>query len=152
MDERTNLDCMAVRNNSGAWCGYVGVPGGHRAFNRNYDDIPAVVHGGLTYSDFCQPVSDPSIGICHTPQKGRVAAIWWVGFDCNHFQDFGPAMAARLQALKDANPEFKASDDAFQALTSLHENSMWTEVYRDLDYVVDEVTQLAEQLAKIPPR
>jgi hypothetical protein len=147
VDETTNLDCMAVRNHSGAWCGYVGVPGGHRAFNRDYEDLPVVCHGGLTYSNFCQPVSDPSHGICHIPQKGRSDVVWWVGFDCHHFMDYAPAFAQRMRELAKGNDDFLA---VVEQSETLHGQRM-AETYRDLEYVVSEVTQLAEQLAKIPP-
>lgn len=30
-------------------CGYVRIPKRHVAFDKNYDDLPIEVHGGLTY-------------------------------------------------------------------------------------------------------
>lgn len=36
-DDLTGLDCLAVRGNLGNWCGYVGVPPGHRWFGVGYD-------------------------------------------------------------------------------------------------------------------
>lgn len=50
IDPATDLDCLAVRNPIGAWCGYVGVPNDHPYYGQPYDDIPVSVHGGLTFA------------------------------------------------------------------------------------------------------
>ena len=137
VDQATGLDCMAHRNGSGAWCGYVGVPEGHRAYERGYDDVPAVVHGGLTFAGGCQETGDPAHGICHIPQEGRPAEVWWLGFDCAHFQDKMPAMEARLKALRAKDLVWPARPDALDEF----------EQYRDLGYVMAECESLALQLA-----
>lgn len=46
--------CLIVRNNSGALCGYVGVPPAHPWHGKKYDEVGAEVHGGLTYSRPCE--------------------------------------------------------------------------------------------------
>lgn len=74
IDEATGLNCLAVRNWSGAWCGYVGVDEKHPLYAKDYgacvrgcepdetgytacyDHRPEglfSVHGGLTFSAFC---------------------------------------------------------------------------------------------------
>jgi hypothetical protein len=63
-------------NRIGYRCGYVRVPAGHPWHGRDYDDIGADVHGGLT---FAQPDTD-----CGT---GGEDNAWWVGFDCAHYMD-----------------------------------------------------------------
>ena len=40
----------------GSWCGYVGVRGNHPAAGKDYDDLDVLVHGGLTYADYCHPI------------------------------------------------------------------------------------------------
>ena len=142
IDQATGLDCMAHRNNAGAWCGYVGVPAGHPAYGQGYDEVDADAHGGLTFAGACQETDDPAYGICHIPTEGRPAVVWWLGFDCAHFQDRMPAMDMRLRELRAADPMWPPRPGALDDF----------EQYRDLEYVVAEVTQLAEQLAKIPPR
>jgi hypothetical protein len=141
VDQATGLDCMAHRNGSGAWCGYVGVPEGHRAYGRGYDDVNVVCHGGLTYADLCAETQSPEHGLCHIPQAGRPAEVWWLGFDCAHWQDFCPAMAARLK-------EIRAKDDKWADLFAEPYRD-FGEHYRDLGYVVSEATALAHQLAHI---
>jgi hypothetical protein len=138
VDEATGLDCMAHRNNSGAWCGYVGVPEGHRAYGSDYDNVDVDVHGGLTYSAACQEGSPPEFGLCHVPQEGRPTHLWWLGFDTAHFMDYMPGMAARLKELHALRPDFPALREV-----------EFGERYRDLDYVVSEVTQLAAQVAAL---
>jgi hypothetical protein len=134
VDEATNLDCMAVRNHHGAWCGYVGVPEGHPAYGRDYDDVTADVHGGLSYAGRCQDSEQNGrqlTAICHQAQPGRPEHVWWVGFDCMHFMDYGPAMAARERVM---------------GLDHLNGDS---DQYRTLEYVVAEVGRLARQLAAL---
>lgn len=86
-DATTGLPCLAIRGPLGAWCGYVGVPPKHPWHGKNYDDVAADVHGGLTYSDKC------SGHICHTPAPGESDNVWWLGFDCGHGGDYIPVVA-----------------------------------------------------------
>ena len=87
IDQETNLDCMILRNGRGAWCGYVGLPPGHRHHGVEYGELYSFyndVHGGLTFSDSC------SGHICHVPEPGRPDNVWWLGFDCSHSWDRAP--------------------------------------------------------------
>jgi hypothetical protein len=141
------LHCLALRGPFGSWCGYVAVPVGHPLYGIAYhgamnwepkDEVQrrifergkqirekngkvAVgkapeevfdIHGGLTYSG----ASDGMRGI---EGDGR----WWFGFDCSHYGDLSPALAAYGSALyEDAE-------------------------YRDLEYVRRETRRLADQIA-----
>lgn len=78
--------CILHRNDFGAWCGYVGVPPGHPAHGKHYDDVNVTVHGGLTYASACQG------DICHAPTLGEPGDIWWLGFDCCHGGDLAPRL------------------------------------------------------------
>ena len=78
--------CLLNRAPTGAWCGYVGVPPGHPAHGKDYGDVEVHVHGGLTYSDSCQEDGP----ICHVPEPGEPDDVWWLGFDCAHYNDFAP--------------------------------------------------------------
>jgi hypothetical protein len=119
--EHAGFPCLALRNHHGFWCGYVGVPPGHPAYEQPYDSgqIEIEVHGGLTYAGQCDPP------ICHTPQPGESDDVWWLGFDCGHARDVIPTM------LK------------FQRQMGFDRNY---EIYRDLAYVKAEIRQLADQL------
>ncbi len=75
--------CLIVRNDSGALCGYVGVPLDHPAITAPGDTFE--VHGGLTFGGPCRPGSP----ICHTPQPGE-SEVYWLGFDCAHCFDLSP--------------------------------------------------------------
>jgi hypothetical protein len=123
IDRETDLDCMAVRNAMGAWCGYVGVPPGHRFYGVDYNDVPVWVHGGLTFGSYCQ--EDPrgeAYGVCHTPEPGRPANVYWLGFDCAHSFDLIPTMLDY----------------------GLETERKWP--YRDLNFVREQCTSLAAQL------
>lgn len=138
VDPETGLDCLIVRNRMGSLCGYVGVPSDHVAYGKFYDDVPVQVHGGLTYGDLCQESDEdgPSPGICHVPLPGRPHDVYWLGFDCGHSWDLQPGLIdwerERGFDLPKHNwpgcPETK---------------------YRDLAYVVDEISSLARQLASV---
>ena|SRR6185503_13942995 len=126
-DEATGLPCLAKRNGMGAWCGYVGVTEGHRAFGISYEGVDASAHGGLTFSDFCQS-GDPAETICHVPDPGEPDRVWWLGFDCSHHMDHAPAFEARELARFGLAEVFGKG------------------IYRTFDYVRRECANLAAQL------
>src|SRR5262245_4058846 len=111
----------------GNWCGYVGVSEDHPWFGKEYGDeqVDISCHGGLTYSDFCQP-SDKEHGICHLVEPGEPDKVWWFGFDCYHSLDFSPGLDATIREIGD--------------------KSWQGDVYRDLAYVQRECTEIARQL------
>lgn len=119
-DDATGMPCLAVRNpHSGHWCGYVGVPPGHKFHGVPYHniDIDIYVHGGLTFSDSCDHGPEES-SICHIPEPGEPDNVWWLGFDCHHSFDYTPVSRYRA-----------------------HGSS-----YRTLDYVKQQCAELAAQL------
>lgn len=120
-DEETGLPCLVVRGPMGALCGYVGVPNGHPWHGRQFDEIEANVHGGLTYSSSCMKEMPEDVAICHVPDEGEPDDVWWLGFDCAHGWDIVPKW------------NWITSSDA---------------AYRDLAYVQAEVRSLAKQAAE----
>lgn len=113
--------CFINRAPLGVWCGYVGVPEGHPWFGKQYDNISADVHGGLTYSALCHGE------LCHVPQPGMPDHVWWLGFDCGHYMDLVPKMITlEATVLKD--------------LPRTHHG-----IYKDQHYVTRETQRLAEQ-------
>ena len=138
-DEATKLPCLIVRNRAGALCGYVGITSNHPWFELEYDDAldgsmdtdytkPTperliTVHGGLTFSNSCQPTTDESHGICHLPEPGEPDHVWWFGFDCSHCNDYSPMM------------------------DKYHSNPLpGQNVYRTISYVQSQCASLAKQL------
>lgn len=126
LDEATGLPCLIVRNGPelGALCGYVGVPKGHPAHGKEYDDVSVDVHGGLTFASGCSHGAEDR-EICHKVEPGEPDDVWWLGFDCAHLGDVCPGMQryARL--------------------------SYGHDTYKDFDYVVREVQRLAKQLSEL---
>ncbi len=128
IDPATGLDCLIVRGPAGALCGYVGLPPGHPFHGTHYRDLDDVeVHGGLTFSDACDPDGSEAEGICHTPQPGRPDDVWWLGFDCAHYSDCTPG-SRLLHAILGGDVTLPIG------------------VYRTYDYVHAEVARLAAQL------
>ncbi len=124
VDSATGYACLAKRNNLGVWCGYVGVPTGHRYHGVSYTYVEVTVHGGLTYADFCTGEADPATGICHIPAPGSDPHVWWLGFDCGHYMDLWPRYPDYLPTGIGGYPS----------------------IYRTLSYVQDQCRQLARQL------
>lgn len=135
-DETTGFAAMVVRGPSGALCGYVGLPSSHPFHGRGYDEctggceetycehsveVMMTVHGGITFADSCDDrAEDHRTAICHLDEDG--GPVWWFGFDTAHCGDLLPYHSMRRARSGD--------------------------VYRDLPYVVNEVTSLAAQLSE----
>lgn len=133
-DERTKLPCLAVRNALGAWCGYVGVPEGHKLYGKGYDDVDVDVHGGLTFANKCMEGPESNV-VCHIPDPGEPDHVWWFGFDCVHCMDLAPGMVAirtHLEPLRRIEEQYP----------HVHDNDR----YRTLAYVKEQVASLALQL------
>lgn len=126
-DPDTGLPCLAVRNEGGHWCGYVGLPPGHPLHGKGYDDVDADVHGGLTFADECADAMREDRYVCHVPGPGEPDHVWWLGFDCAHSGDYSPWKAKRAET----EPIFAAC----------------YETYRTIDYVRRQCASLAKQLA-----
>jgi len=65
------FECHAKRHDSmGHLCGYIQVDADHPWYGKDYDNVDAEVHGGLTYC----------------------TSSGWFGFDCAHAGDLVPRM------------------------------------------------------------
>lgn len=117
------MPCLLRRGGCNAWCGYVGVSKGHPYFEVDYDDCAIDVHGGLTFAGKCQHSEH---GICHTVEEGEDDDIWWLGFDCGHYGDILPCWNPGDYLMKN-----------FEEAT-----------YKTFDWVKEETTRLAKQLAE----
>ncbi len=136
-DDATGLPCLIVRSlhTTGALCGYVGVPEGHRYYGAKYDDVDVDVHGGLTYAAACRVAGDEAQSVCHVPAPGETDRVWWLGFDCAHAFDLSPNLRDTLRRLMPHEKE--------------RYTALFREEYRDWAYVRAEVTRLAAQLKAV---
>lgn len=84
--EAHGFPCLIIRVAChGGLCGYVAVPPGHPWHGKDYSDVPADVHGWLTYAESCGG------SVCHVPKPGEPDNVWWLGFDHAHSGDLLPA-------------------------------------------------------------
>ena len=177
-DDETGYPCLIKRvDHSGHLCGYVGIGPSHLLYKKSYKDLYDLdikIHGGLTFSSFCQDMSEetwekfklqlekyrpkakkypegdaanfiqkwqPVIDnyqiwkekaqsefICHIPNPSEPDNIWWFGFDCAHVGDYSSMV---IQSL------------GFKGYHSRKE------IYRDINYVKQEIKSLALQLQKL---
>lgn len=126
IDPVTGLPCLAVRGNSGAWCGYVGVNRYHSLYGLPTSKLEMVdVHGGVTYAAAC---TDDENGVCHLVEDGEDDHVWWIGFDHAHLYDHSPSF-----------------EQYFRGHNLKHEH----EHYTTLPEIQDEVTALAKQLKEM---
>ena len=134
VDLATGLPCLLVRRGPprdnpddclGHLCGYVGVPEGHPYFQVAEDDVDVSVHGGLTYAAFCQE-EDRDHGICHIAEPGEPDRVWWLGFDCAHFNDLVPGIQRFLKGEGETRNDYQ--------------------IYRTVAFVQAECAELARQL------
>ena len=149
LDKDTKLVCLIVRNQFGAWCGYVGVDGNSCLYGEHYDDLRnkfgqrVDCHGGLTYADESGDADFESIGIGsinHIPESGESYTLWWFGFDCSHLGDLYPLHME--YAMKEY---FAIAEDILG--TGMNDDN--GDKYRDMEYVKSHVTNLARQIHEI---
>jgi hypothetical protein len=127
-DPATRLPCMIHRNEHGRWCGYVGVDSCHPSYEKSFEEVEVQMHWGLTYGAKCDPKFDPETGegICHVPERGEPEDVHWFGFGCVHAFDLSTALPENMRG------RGVFSDD----------------IYRDMEYVRRQCTELARQLAQ----
>ena len=101
----TEVPAIAIKV-MGYWCGYVGIFPNHSLYEVLYPELE--VHGGVTYSNLSS-IRD---------KMAEVKKVWWIGFDCGHYDDYLPGF-----------PELYSSAN-----------------YKDIDYVIAELEHLIEQL------
>jgi len=92
------------------------------------------VHGGLTFSDRCQPGAEEH-GICHVPEPGEPDDVWWFGFDCAHCDDLAPA--------------YEKTCIELGMPSHIEQYADYSRSYKTVRYVQRQCAELAEQLAVI---
>lgn len=139
-DEDTGFKCAIRRGPVGAWCGYVGVPTDHPAFGLSYngpEGIWDLDDNTKWWRKHVNRLPDYWIydinvhgGLTYAKEgKDSKDRTYWFGFDCAHAGDICP----KLDAIIERPPPYSHGD-----------------VYRDIDYVTEQVKSLAKQLAAIP--
>lgn len=121
VDDATGLRCLIVRNEQGAWCGYVAVPAGHPWHGLGHPDLDHVdVHDKVTWNGPWVPL-DPFSEWTIDPD-----AASWVGFSCQGAYDLYPVKAWVAQ--------LKARPDNLRGLT-----------YRTQAFAMEQAADLARQ-------
>jgi hypothetical protein len=123
---RSELQCLILRGPMGQLCGYVRVPRDHPLHGKHYRRRcvwrSLNVHGGITFAGCLRN---------RAMKRGH-----WFGFDCAHAFDLVPGMV-------DLRKNIPALDAVYEQL-----GGRPAEVYRDVNYVRAECTELAAQLAR----
>src|SRR5688572_11836767 len=137
------FDCMIIRAPLGNLCGYVGLPPGHPCYGLSYDEVhhrfPDLdVHGSITYSEKCQG------WICHKPGPGSPDHLYWLGFDCAHWNDFAPYESSPIQRKIQ-----KGVDNEMRKMYPDWTRPCSQRKYRPLNWVEMETKRFARQLRRI---
>jgi len=171
-DEATGLPCLIVRGPLGAWCGYVGVSEGHKFFGKDYDDVDADVHGGLTFAKGCSDHSPEAFAKWseRVPSWRKEAAQFPVGDAARRLKEWAGCLEnydewkARMEARSICHvPEAGESDrvwwfgfdcahlgDLIPGMDDRYGND-YDNTYKGVNYVRQEVTKLAAQLITRAP-
>ena len=118
------LRAVVIIHPAGHRCGYVGVPANNPHHSKGYDDVPAEVHGGLTYASGESDYPAPSDG------------LWWLGYDCAHLGDGN-------------DPELMQSEYKKLHDKGMLGNRFTDDTVRSLEYCVSECESLAKQLVEV---
>lgn len=130
MDDRTGYNCYMIRNEVGAWAGYVALLPGHPMYGKEMEEFRgSVAHGGIT---FAQEIHIANFGdeVKAWGFDYPADVFWMVGFDCMHPLDHAPGM-----------------DEAFKNMPL--RIPLPKMIYRDKDYVQASVRQLAAQMEEV---
>jgi hypothetical protein len=150
-DPATGLPCMIRRvSHHGAFCGYVGVPRGHPAYEVDEDDLDLHAHGGVTFSGKCSPGPEDR-DICHKVEPGEDDDTWWLGFDCGHAYDLMPAMNALYRRRGEPTALEQFLHDLYALKLPINPLTERGDVYRTQVYVEAECADLAQQLMAMVP-
>lgn len=138
-DPISGLPVMIKRGPLGAWCGYAGIEDPeHPWFEADYDKPDVQVHGGITFTSFCdEGEGDEGERICHVPAEGEAERVWWLGFDTGHYMDVIPGMAFG----SDYAADMKAA-----GIGTMSQEMPST--YKNQAYITTEVLGLARQIAE----
>lgn len=130
------MPCLVMRNHSGALCGYVGVTKEHPLYGV-HPDHHIFVHGRVTFSEFGDGTAHVDKWFYHAPYDLEGNLVWWIGFHCAHAGDYCPGTAETLRKM-----------GATKEMYEPKQVGQFMEVYRDFDYVLNEVRKLGDQLEK----
>jgi len=156
------LPCLILRGPMKFLCGYVGVPPSHPMYQKEYNDIDVVVHGGLTFSHlggfreiYRKPTVSPPVDPPDYPM-GSPEMIDWLNQSARYLRD--TVTVERLEPdPEDRWPEgfwwvgfdcahsedyVPGQDDALG-----HPHKQYKGIYRNWAWVKAETQRLAEQLA-----
>ena len=134
---KAGLSAIALRHPAGHWCGYVAVPPGHPAYESGEEDV-VDVHGGVTFANKCGGF------VCHVPEPGEPAEVFWIGFDFAHCNDAAPSEWDEREGWTRWSADGRT---AYWGSASHARPGTVKGIYRDLPYVQSECEKVGEQLA-----
>lgn len=139
-DPATDLPCLITRGNpmTGSLCGYVAVEPGHPLHGKDYSEADVEAHGGLTFAAACNDDDPVESAVCHVPEPGKPADVWWFGFDCAHAWDVQPGMIGAYHKMGIAPPPELLGNGLFGGGS-----------YKTVEYVKAECESLAQQLHEL---
>jgi len=129
--------CEGRRNAMGSWCGYVGIPTDdpfykNHIIDKSYDDVPLNAHGGITYESLYEEDK-----------------VYWVGFDCAHYNDYLPSRKGTDDALKEMYASYKTGlEDLEKKYPQLKNSWPETGIYRNIKFVKKQLKSMINEVIK----
>lgn len=155
--EHAGLPCLAVRNDSGAWCGYAAVPPSHPLHSVNYGDEASALSARLEALKE-RPVQESDLTVARmlSMLTGSLSPTPDTVIDVHGGLTYSGACAGRIcRVPKPGEPDnvwwfgfdCAHSGDLIPRLRARIGRLDEYETYRDLAYVQAQTNALAEQLA-----
>ena len=154
IDSDTGFNCVIVREEHDALCGFVCIDRSHPFYGRRSDGKPGkhtpmaknekaaqeaffaiVVHGGITYGEPFLISSNASV---------VNIASWWLGFNCSHIGDYVPSY---LEMIDIVPPDDElTAEDIEEIRQSILQDTTPESAYKTFSFVETQCRQLAKQL------
>ena len=150
--EHVGLPCLLIRNDLGAWCGYVGVYIESLLFGVTDIEIPSAhwdvnsfessIYNDRLWLESPPPVDAPiDLDNIEEAIENHVRVslrVWFFGFDCCHAGDLAPGMYAMYRQIKQMNGHIFAGERNV--------------TYKDYAYVTRTCEQMAAEIREIEQR
>jgi hypothetical protein len=108
--------------------GYVTIPPDHPYYQKTYEEIPIVCHGGLTF--------------------GECSSTHLIGFDCSHCNDFVPS-TEHMKKTAVYMQEYRDSMEKLKKNFNLENSPIFRNTYKNIEFCINECKSMAEQLIEL---
>lgn len=139
---------VASRMETGAWCGMIRIALDHPWFGRTRITRPGYTGHPL---DFVTPLHPNPLCCNELPKRGFgdvCGGGWWLGFDCNHCDDYAPAQYEWMQYIHRDDPDDGQFAD-HELAPGIIQSGMLYQIYKPLTVVSAWLTEMSFILSAV---